>query len=340
MSRGVAAAACAAALLAASGATGRGSSARAQGAAAGGAESGTIGVTLTAVDKEGRPFEGLRPEDLRVTADGVGQKILSLARRADEPLRAVVMLDASASQERILPAARRGAADFLAALLRAGRDEAAVVSFTDGAHVVEGPTGDLGALRRAAESVRFFPPPGYVAGGVIVGPPPRRPALPGSTALWDSLAAVCDKLFAGAPGAGRRVIVLITDGVDTSSRAGDAKAVERLLRGGVAVYSVGIGDGERFDGVERGALRKLSERTGGRAVFPKNEGGLAEAFARVRGEALAPYVLRFAPEGLKAGGGRARRLRVEVVNPELRALGLTLAHPQGFFDPAPPAAGR
>jgi VWFA-related protein len=337
--RGVAGALCAAALLASPGARERRSSARAQDAAGGGAA--TVAVTLSAVDKEGRPFEGLRPEDLRVTADGAGQKVLSLARRADEPLRVVVMLDASASQERILPAARREAAEFLAALLRAGRDDAAVVSFTDVASVVEGPTDDLGALRRAAQSVRFFPPPGYVAGGVIVGPPPRGPALPGSTALWDSLASVCDKLFAGAKGgAGRRMIVLVTDGVDTSSRAGDDRAVERLLRAGVAVYSVGLGDGERFDGVERGALRKLSERTGGRALFPRNEGGLPEAFARVRGEALSTYVLRFAPEGLKPGGGRARRLRVEVVNPELRRLGVALAYPQSLFDPAPPAASR
>src|SRR5687768_11889073 len=120
------------------------------------------------------------------------------------------MLDASASQERILHGARRLAAELAAAVLRPGRDEAAVVSFTGDATVAQDLTGDLDALRRAFASVEFTPPAGYIPGGVIVGAipggvivvaPPSRddPAMrAGTTALWDSLVQVCDKVFARA----------------------------------------------------------------------------------------------------------------------------------------------
>ncbi len=127
--------------------------------AAGGAAGATVVVNLAAVDREGRPFEGLRPEDLRVTLEGVEQKIVSLSRAADDPLRVVDMLDASASHEKILPLAGRAAEEFASAALRRGRDDAAVVSFTGDATVVQDLTGDILALRRAFESVRFDAPP-------------------------------------------------------------------------------------------------------------------------------------------------------------------------------------
>jgi Ca-activated chloride channel homolog len=300
-------------------------------------ESARIVVLLGASDKEGRLFEGLKPEDLRVTVEGAEQKLVSLSRGTDEPLHIAVMLDASVSQERILPFAREATAQFFKGVLRPGVDDAAVVSFTNRANVVQALTGDAGALRRAIISVEVVVPQGYVPGGIVIGTPPRTGSdLPGSTALWDSLAAACDKVFAGTNG-GRRAIVLVTDGVDTSSRAGLDKAAERLVREGVAVYSVGVGDTKSFDGVERDGLRKVSERTGGRALFPKDEKHLADSFEQVRQELHTPYVVELAPQSLKAG--KLNKLRVELINPELRKRGLELAYPRGIYA-APPTSAR
>jgi Ca-activated chloride channel homolog len=288
-------------------------------------------VPLGAVDKEGRPVEGLKPEDLRVTVEGQEQKPLSFARRTEEPLHVVIMLDASASQEGVLPFAQ-GAVDRLvpALLMRGGTNDAAVVSFTGDAKVVQGLTADAEAVRRAIASVEFVRPSGYIGGGIVVGQPdPNDPAVrAGSTAVWDALVAVCDKIFARAK-AGRRAVVLVSDGVDTSSRIKSDKAVERLMREGVAVYSVGIADESAFDPVDKSALRKLSERTGGRALFPKKGGDLPVAFEQIRRELLDSYALRFAAP--PAPRDRPLKLRVELVNPELRKLGVQLAHPQSIF---------
>ncbi|HEX8338198.1 MAG TPA: VWA domain-containing protein, partial [Pyrinomonadaceae bacterium] len=289
-------------------------------------ERARVVVPLSAVDKEGRPVEALKAEDLRVTVEGQPQNILFFTRRTEEPLHVVVMLDASASQELVLPQVKPAAAAFVSALLRPGRDDAAVVSFTDGAKVVQGLTADASAVARAIASIRFVPPPGYLPGRVIIGRPPMAndPAnRAGSTAVWDSLVNVCDEVFARAK-PGRRAIVLVTDGVDTSSRVRLDKAVERLLREGVAVYGVGIGDEESFEGVNRKTVLKVSEPTGGRAVFPKKPKDAPAAFERIRGELLNSYALSFeAPTALRMG--KPLKVRVELVNRELRRQGVQLS---------------
>ncbi|MET0645490.1 MAG: VWA domain-containing protein [Pyrinomonadaceae bacterium] len=300
-----------------------------------------VAVPVSAVDREGRAVEGLKPEDLRVTVEGQPQNLLFFLKRTEEPLHVVVMLDASASQELILPQVQPAAARFVSALLRPGRDDAAVVSFAYEAKVVQGLTADAVAVGRAISSVRFVPPPGYVGGSIVLGKAnPKDPAFrAGSTALWDSLAAVCDELFARAQG-GRRAVVIVTDGMDTSSDTKRDRAVEHLMRNGVAVYSVGVADEDYYGPVSEGGLREVSKRTGGRAVFPKKPKDLPAAFERIRGDLLASYVLKFARPAVWRGG-KPLRVRVELVNPELRKRGVQLAHPQNLSEgQAAPPAGR
>jgi Ca-activated chloride channel family protein len=292
-------------------------------------EAGQVLVPLSAVDRDGQPFEGLKAEDLRVTVEGQQQNVLSLARRADEPLHVVIMLDASASQERVLPFTQ-GAADRLvpALLARGAANDVAVVSFTGELKVVQGLTADPALVRRAIASVEFEPPSGYIGGGVLVGNPlPNDPS--GSTAVWDGLVGVCEKVF-GRARAGRRVVLLITDGVDTSSRLNLDDAVKRLLREGVTVYGVGVGDEKSFEGVDAAGVRKISERTGGRALFPKKNSDLPEAFEQVRRELLnSSYALTLAAPPAPRGA-KPLKLRVELVNPELRKRDVRLAYPQAL----------
>jgi VWFA-related protein len=296
-------------------------------------EAGQIVVSLGAVDKEGRPVEGLRAEDVRVTVEGQPQQLLSFDRRAEEPLHVVILLDASASQEKVLPFVQ-GAADRLvpALLARGGSDDAAVVSFTGDAKVVQGLTADAAAVRRAIASVEVVVPPGYAGGGVVIGRPrPNDPAnRAGSTAVWDALVVACDEVFARAR-PGRRAVLLVTDGVDTSSRVRLDKAVERLLREGVVVYGVGVGDEKDFEGVYQQTVRRVSEQTGGRALFPKKNSDLPVAFEQVRRELLtSSYALTFAAPA-PPRKGKSLKLRVELVNPALRKQDVQLAYPQALF---------
>lgn len=292
-------------------------------------------VRLGAVDREGHPVETLKAEDLRVTVDGAPQSLLFFSRGAEEPLHVVVMLDASASQERVLLWSQEGADRLVRATLAGGSsNDAAVVSFTGEAKVVQAFTTDAARVRRAVASVEFVPPAGYIPGGIIIGRPPNMndPNMrAGSTALWDALVSVCEEVFARAA-PGRRAIVLVTDGVDTSSRTKSDKAVERLVREGAAVYGVGIGDEHNFDPVDKPALRKLSERTGGRVVFPKKINEVPVAFEQVQRELLNSYTLKFNVPALWLAG-KPLKLRVELVNPELRRQGVQLSYPQTLLKP-------
>lgn len=287
-------------------------------------------VQLRAVDKQGQPFEGLKPEDLRVTIEGQPQSLLYFMRATEEPLHVVFMLDASASQERLLPLIQLAAVDLASTLLREGRNDAAVVSFTGDAKVVQGLTADTTTIRRAIASVEFIPPPGYAGGGIMVGPPkPNTPvSRAGSTAIWEALVTACEEVFAHAK-PGRRAVVLVSDGVDTSSRIKLQQAVERLTREGVVIYGVGIADKYAFDPVDKSALGKITERTGGRALFPKKPKDLPSTFEQIRRELLTSYTFKFNPP--PAPPGTPLKLRVELVNPELRRQGLQLTYPPTLF---------
>lgn len=297
------------------------------------AQGPTTTVLLTALGKDKSVVKTLAREDLRVVSDGVPREIVGFEPQTDSPLRLALMLDTSASQENVLPAAKSAAGAFISEALRPDKDLAAVVGFTHEAEVIQGLTGDAEQLRRAVESVRFTPPSRYIGGGIVVAgrPPSRRsgPAVPGSTALWDSLLSVCEKVLAGPRDGGRRAVLLISDGVDTSSQLKLDKVIERAVRAGVVVYSVGVADRENFDPPDKDVLRKISERTGGRAYFPEKLGDLPAVFEKIRQELLSQYAVTFnAPDKT---GDSFHKLRVEIVNPELRKQELRLAYPHGYF---------
>jgi len=136
----------------------------------------------------------------------------------------------------------------------------------------------ISRLRRAIDQVEFVPPSGYIGGGVVVGGTPpisgTQQTLAGSTAIWDAIWATSNELLSAAAEHQRRAIILLTDGEDTSSKNKIAAAVARAAQEDVAIYAIGIGD-DKLYGINKDGLRKLTERTGGRAFFPKQVSELA-----------------------------------------------------------------
>ena len=95
------------------------------------------------------------------------------------------------------------------------------------------------------------------------------------------------------------------------------------------IYSIGIGD-EYYGGVNKDTLRKVSERTGGRAFFPEDESELRAAFAQIQLELRSQYLVAYSPTN-KRKDGSFRRVQIEILNPELRKLSLRLTYRQGYF---------
>jgi len=103
-----------------------------------------------------------------------------------------------------------------------------------------------------------------------------------------------------------------------------AAAVDRSVSDSVAVYAIGIGDKNPY-GVDKDALRKLSERTGGRAFFPKQPGDLSDIFAEIGQEMRSQYVISYSPASSLDGSGK---IKVEMVNRDLRKSGVQLFYQQ------------
>jgi VWFA-related protein len=296
-------------------------------------ETDLTNVLFTAVDKSKRFVTTLKQDDIRVLEDGVEQKVFTFQRETDRPLSLAILIDCSASQERTLPEEKTAAQRFVDTVIRQAKDEVAVLTFTGDATLEQGLTGSAARVRRAIDRVEFVPPSGYIGGGVLVGTPPisgDNQARAGSTAIWDAIWVTAREVLSESSDKTRRAIILLSDGVDTSSRLKLQEAVDSALKADAIIYAVGIGDSFSFEGVDEGSLRKISERTGGRAYFPRNEDDLRSAFAQIQEDLRSQYLIAYSPLN-KSKDGSFRKVQIDIVNSELKKQQLRLTYRQGYF---------
>lgn len=309
-------------------------------------ETNLTNIFFTAADKQKRFVSNIKREDVRVLEDGVPQEIFTFQQNIDLPLTLAILIDTSGSEERTLPEEKAAARSFLESVLHPNKDEAAVVSFTGEVTLEQGLTGNVARLRRAIDQVEFVPPSGYIGGGIVVaGTPPisgSQQTLAGSTAIWDAIWATSNELLTDSAEHARRAIILLTDGEDTISQVHMRDAIDRALKADALIYAIGIGDRYQF-GVNESALKKLTEGTGGRAYFPRDQRELRDAFAQIERDLREQYLIAYSPSN-KTRDGSYRRVAIEIVNPELRRENLRLNYRPGYFarppDSATPKAGK
>jgi len=193
-------------------------------------------------------------------------------------------------------------------------------------------------LRRAVDRVVFVPPSSYIGGGVVAngGGIPGTPPISGdnqrsaaSTALWDAIWVTADEILRPAPEKTRRAIILLSDGDDTYSRKKLDEAVQAALKAEAIIYSIGIGDNYQYR-VNEGALKKLSENTGGRAYFPRNETELQQAFKQIQDEMRSQYLISYEPSN-QVLDGSYRKIEIQLANAEMAKQKIRLTHRQGYF---------
>jgi VWFA-related protein len=297
-----------------------------------------VNVLFTAQDKSRRLLLNLKPEDIRVFENGQPQEISAFSRQIDLPLSLAILIDTSASQERTLPEEKAAAMSFIESVIRPAKDEVSILSFTGESTLEQGMTNNIARLRRAIERVEFVPPSGYLGGGVVTnsGRTPGTPPISGgnqitqgSTAIWDSIWVTSEEVLGPAPEKTRRAIILLTDGVNTYGMKKLDDAVQAAQRAEAVVYAIGIGDNFYY-GVDEGALKKITERTGGRAYFPRDEGELREAFKQIQEEMRSQYLVAYEPAN-RALDGSYRKIELQLANPELQRQKIQLTHRQGYF---------
>jgi VWFA-related protein len=116
---------------------------------------------------------------------------------------------------------------------------------------------------------------------------------------------------------GRKAMVLLSDGDDTSSLVPFPDALAFAQRTGVAIYTIGLDIGGASLGI-RSKLEKLADETGGRTFYVSKASELAGVYAEIERELRSQYFLAFAPEPPPAAGER-HTLDVEVRGGKLRA---------------------
>src|SRR5687768_10585190 len=181
-----------------------------------------VALTVTATGPGGKYVTDLTADDFTVLEDGKRQKI-ELFERANTPLAVSLLLDSSTSMIRELPLAQKAASDFVTRL-RPG-DVAQVIDFDRRVEVVQKFTADREALDRAI----------------------YRVAARGSTSMYNAIYIALRELGALAkPEAGqvrRDVIVVLSDGEDTSSLVTYDHVLDGAKRSQSVIYAIGLGFG-------------------------------------------------------------------------------------------------
>ncbi len=274
-------------------------------------ESRLVNVALNVVDAQGAPVGGLSVGDFELTEDGKPQKIAIFEKESTTPLSIVLALDASESVLSDRGLERDAAKGFLKGLVRP-QDRVDLMSFADSVDEVVSFTNDVRA----------------VDGGI--GKIERGDA----TALYDAIYLASQRLAqAPAVPGERRVVVLITDGENTTRHGTYDAAVEQAERAGAMIYSLIVVpvavDAGRNEGGEH-ALIQMAHDTGGKYYYVEDKHDLAPAFAHVSEDLRTQYTVGYyAPHRAENDGG-LRQIGLRLKDPALRAR-YTLRYRTGYY---------
>ncbi len=157
------------------------------------------------------------------------------------------------------------------------------------------------------------------------------PSAYSGTAIYDALFLTCYSVLRKSPPDTRRAVILLTDGMDNSSRLTPQQAVNCAVYVNAVVYGIGIG---RM--VDEGSLQSFTVETAGRAFFPDNRDELRAAFARIEQELRSQYLVAYTPTN-HAHDGKRRDVRVEIVNPQIDKDDVRLAYRSYYYVMRSPA---
>jgi Ca-activated chloride channel family protein len=263
-------------------------------------ESRLVNVALNVVDENGAPVGGLTANDFELSEDGKPQRIAIFDKESSTPLEIVLAIDASESVLGDAHLEREAAKSFVHSILRP-QDGIDLIEFADD----------------VTELVPFTNEARRIDNGL------GRIQAGDATAMYDAIYLASQRLAETPSSAGqRRVIVMITDGEDTTHHGSYDSALEQAERAGAMVYSLIIvpieADAGRDTGGEH-ALIQMARDTGGKYYYVEDKHDLAPAFAHVSDDLRTQYTIGYyAPQkGGDASGLRHIELRLK--DPALRA---------------------
>lgn len=270
-----------------------------------------VNFGVTVIDKKGALVTGLTADDFEVLEEGQPQRLaLFVHGDAERPaaLHLGLMLDASGSMRDDMTTTRTAAIKFLNTLPRA--EDITLVDFDTEVRVARYGQVDF---PRLVERIRNRKAEGF-------------------TALYDALGVYLD----GAAGVdGEKILVLYTDGGDTSSTMSVTDTITLLKASDVTLYVIGFLDNQSSSSklTYRMRLQQLAEATGGQAFFPSSLKDLDATYAKLLDEINARYLLGYLSSSLRTDGAW-RAVDIRLKRPELK--GAKLRTRKGYFAPYKP----
>src|SRR5215813_12522018 len=272
-----------------------------------------VNTVFTVADKNGKGkfITNLKESDFKIYEDDKVQAITNFSTETNLPLSIGLLVDTSGSIRDKLVLEQEAAIDFFYNTLHRGKDKGMVVSFDSGVDVQQEFTDDPEVLANAIRKIR--------AGG--------------GTSLFDAVYLAVSERLAKEPDNRRKVIILISDGDDNSSRISQTETLEIAQRYNVIIYCISTNQSAYFGGKDQvrgdNVLKKLSNETGGRPLFPAKVADVSLQFKDIGEELRSQYSIGYVPN--RPDDNSFRRLRIDVVsNKNYKARARS-----GYYSPKP-----
>ena len=271
-----------------------------------------VSVLASVRDKKGALIPSLQKDDFTVLEDGKPQTIKYFTKETDLPLTIGLLVDVSRSQENLIDIERSAATQFFSSVLRK-KDLAFLISFGEECELLQDSTGSPRLLTDGLGQLRVS----SGAGGIHPGPVPTI-GQPRGTVLFDAIYLAANEKLKGE--VGRKVIVVITDGVDQGSRMTRNQAIEAAQKADAVIYSIDYED-PRYHGMfgpsGEGDLRRMSDETGGHVYKVDRKNTLDQVFKELQDEMRSQYSIGYTPSN-SSKDGAYRHLEIRTSNKDLR----------------------
>jgi VWFA-related protein len=274
-----------------------------------------VNILASVRDKKGTLMPHLEKQDFTILEDGKPQPIKYFSRETDLPLTIGLLVDTSASQQNLIGIEKNAASQFFSQVLRK-KDEAFLMMFGEESELLQDYTNSVGLLNDGLSRLHLSVP----AGGLGPGPVPTV-GQPRGTVLYDAVyLAATEKLRSEV---GRKVIVVITDGVDEGSKLPIDEAIAAAQKADAVVYSIEYvdrgfyGPFGGFGGGGDGALHRMSDPTGGHVYRVDRSHPLEDVFRELQEEMRTQYAIGYTPTNDKKDGSY-RKLDVKVANKDYK----------------------
>jgi Ca-activated chloride channel family protein len=266
-----------------------------------------VNILCSVFDRNTKSFiTTLTREDFNIYEDQQPQQIRNFARETNLPLTIALLIDTSQSVAPKLRFEQEAAINFVQSIMRE-KDRALLVEFSSGVTLLQDFTDDPNKIAREI----------------------RKLTAAGGTALYDAIHMTCDEKLIRE--AGRKAIVIVSDGEDESSKVTRNQAVEVALRAEATIFALSVSKGGFFGvgGATEGdaILKDLTAETGGRLFFPFKIDDLEESFRQINQELRSQYNIGFISSN-PARDGRYRTIDIRVGEK-----GLKLNHRKGYYAP-------